>query len=1154
MKKYIPIIGTISAGKSTFLKALLGINVLQSGSATTTKFICLIKNSSETSFYHVIPIEGKGIEFEKEGEEIKGDENIKKKIMEINDDLANRKGTKDDVFYVLETPIKYIENVPLLEQCYFMDIPGLNENLSSYIEIIFSLITMKDILFEIMVFDSTSIGSDNILNIFKELEEKKCLKKNNNLFILNKIDQCTVGGKGGIIDSFKQYFYQTFEDEKKEENISINIYQNYFVPMNSLLYLAETKINEDFYSLLVFELFTYLEYSNKEEVPTFFEFIQKRIEKICGDENLELEKDVKKVGEKEWEIISKSIEDLKKILNFIQKDENFQFGINLTKKGTEKELKKLFLIHKNNNYHCVHTDYYNELQEILKNIDINEVDLASPPGINNSDTTNIINQTPNEENEVQNNIEEGEEKKNKNVDVSTIEELENFLTETFQIIDPKNELKNFRISLQSLRENILGRKLRIAFIGNISVGKSTVLNCIIGDEILPTKESECTYRGVILRYKDIDKFELYRTKLITRGTGLDEYYYFETMKEPYCRGKNEIKSYLQNKNNDKVIEDNDAYIVICGRLKIFNFIQIDKELINIIEFIDLPGPDRKNNTFNEKQYYKKILKFSNCCIYINAPNTIDDKNSVKRMTDQYLSDKDKVFPVLRDKFIHSCLFLINKSDNIENDKDRQNILNNLFKNMKLIEKDIKIDDMNISFFSGKNFNHYLDIYKLYIELLNDNPYQFIYKFIQDYRKTLISLRGFKNFIKNKLNKIEEDFDLNLDEETDIPEEFENTLQECFDELNQKNYINLSKKDQNEIIEKLYIAKQQFSLKDVSNTVYSYKFFDKLKEVMKYSEDLQKESLNKSIIDFFKYTDELFAKELTKQNEKEKLENKRKLEIIKEEIIPSAKSLFEETEKKISNLIQNGRKEALGIIQEELDNIEIKLKNVEKDLDKASQLLQQKITEIVERVRGEQKLEIENLMKKIEELLEKKLEKNIDFDSSTSTSKINTNTGLTKKMIISIFSSVVSGIAVRAGLIFIGEAALTGATAGVLGGVATSSTIGGALMGPVGIAIGFGVGLTISVGTALIHYFSKTKRYKKGVEQFKNEIINKFDDSERNTLDDFRTYKDEFFKEINIKLELLEANLESIDEEKWESIKNNYKIKKGNIMEKINKMH
>ena len=43
--KFIPIIGTISAGKTTFLRAFLGIDVLQVGSVTTTKFVCLIKNS-----------------------------------------------------------------------------------------------------------------------------------------------------------------------------------------------------------------------------------------------------------------------------------------------------------------------------------------------------------------------------------------------------------------------------------------------------------------------------------------------------------------------------------------------------------------------------------------------------------------------------------------------------------------------------------------------------------------------------------------------------------------------------------------------------------------------------------------------------------------------------------------------------------------------------------------------------------------------------------------------------------------------------------------------------------------------------------------------------------------------------------------------------
>lgn len=100
---------------------------------------------------------------------------------------------------MLEVPIKNINNGPLLDSCYFMDIPGLNENSSTYIEDIFSLITIDDIFFEIMVFDSISIGSDNILNIFKKWIDKNCFKKEINLYILNKIDHCTKGGEGDII-------------------------------------------------------------------------------------------------------------------------------------------------------------------------------------------------------------------------------------------------------------------------------------------------------------------------------------------------------------------------------------------------------------------------------------------------------------------------------------------------------------------------------------------------------------------------------------------------------------------------------------------------------------------------------------------------------------------------------------------------------------------------------------------------------------------------------------------------------------------------------------------------------------------------------------------------------------------------------------------
>ena len=182
--KFIPIVGTISAGKSTFLRAFLGIDVLQTGQTTTTKFVCLIKNSDQISFYHVIPVINDGIIFEKEGEEIKEVGKIQKKIEEINNILNENKGNqtdrKNEIFYMLEIPIKNIQNEELLENAYFMDIPGLNENNATYIEDIFSVITIDDILFEIMVFNSTSIDSDNILKIFEKLNQKNCLKKEDN--------------------------------------------------------------------------------------------------------------------------------------------------------------------------------------------------------------------------------------------------------------------------------------------------------------------------------------------------------------------------------------------------------------------------------------------------------------------------------------------------------------------------------------------------------------------------------------------------------------------------------------------------------------------------------------------------------------------------------------------------------------------------------------------------------------------------------------------------------------------------------------------------------------------------------------------------------------------------------------------------------------
>ena len=748
---YIPIIGAISAGKSTFLNAFLGINILETGLTTTTKFVCLIKHSQNISFYHVIP---KKESFIKEGNEIKSEPQIKQKIEEINEGLTKKKGTKEDIFYVLEIPVKNIDNYLLLENTYFMDIPGLDEEGSAYIDILFSVINFDDILFEIIVFDSTNIGSDNILNILKNLKNKKALKTKNNLFILNKIDQVTQGNGNEDIESvFKKYFYETFEDEKQKNDskINLNISENYFIAMNSPLYMAETKLDNEFDSLLIYEVYNYLD-NFKNKFSSFFEYIKKKNEFMNKFGKIEIDNKIKNLKENDMQIITRSIDI---VINKFKNYPNFQLGINLKKKNCEKEMKKIYAIHKIKAYEIIHSKIYEQLQEIIKNIKINKInDIDCPPSIQgkvnseniiynldientkqkaqlsiiNNDNKfiikiNIINEKYGDYSkeifyedflklgeyfklfdgvdelfEGLKELFENKKPKIQIVDQSIkltitpvkvlgechifipktipdriflIEDLDNFIQKTLKEIDPNNELKNYKNSLQILRENILGRKIRISLIGNISVGKSTILNCIIGTNILPTKDSECTYRGVIIRYKNEQEFKLYKTKLITKGIGFDEYYFFQDETTPYKVGDKNIKNFLNNKNNDKNIEDEDAYIVITGKLKIFDFFELDENIINKIEFIDLPGNDRENNTFNKKEYYKKILKFSNSCIYINEPKTLQNQFSVEKMIHQYSEDKSKVCPNLTTNFIKTCIFLINKSDFITEEKEKK---------------------------------------------------------------------------------------------------------------------------------------------------------------------------------------------------------------------------------------------------------------------------------------------------------------------------------------------------------------------------------------------------------------------------------------------------------------------------------------------------
>ena len=798
-RKLIPIIGTISAGKSTFLNGLLGTNILQKGSSTTTKFVCLIKHSANIQFYKVkVSRVNNQLNFEKESEVINDEGEIKEIIMGLNASLINLSNSNSDeqkanIFYMLEIPIKNIDNNQLLDECYFMDIPGLNEINNRYIETIFSLITPDDIKFEIMIFDCKSMGGNDVLHIFQNLNKKNCLLKSGNLFILNKIDANTEGGENDVVRTFNQYFYDFFgknnsQNSSSDNAISIYQFDNCWVPMNSISFLAEVNMENDFASYLKYAYFNFL----KSKEDSFKKYITYKINFVKNIE--EIKKDLNSVSDEEMKVIIEATNNINDISNESKKsndltleDEDYQDYDEVERKRrieerkeSENLLKSLFLIYKKRiNKLFSHSESYNILKEFFHN----------PKYFSNKTEKNICI------------------KKNQ-IEGSVIYKLDKCLQTTLDLIDRENELKNFRMQLTALKEYVINRKLRIVFIGNISVGKSSIINTIIGKEIIPTKEGECTYRGVIIRHEDSDEYKLYSTELIEKGEGLGRFSYFDCGKF-ICKGIKNIKEQLKNKNNDKNnINQNDAFFLLTGKLKIFEYINIGN-IIEEIEFVDLPGANNEENDFNKKKYNTNVLTFSNCCIYVNVSSSVEDETSVIKINEQFKSDKDKVFLTLRPKFIKTCLFIINKSDEIEQEngkikpseieKKSDELYNAIFDNNS--NEILKKDDLNISFVSSKYFMEYLNVKEKYVYLLESDPHELITELNNDYISQTPS-ESFLDFIRNEIRKIEKNFNLTkecgLIKKENLPEEFE---------LNLKNILNVFGIDSNSLVISFYKLKE-----------------------------------------------------------------------------------------------------------------------------------------------------------------------------------------------------------------------------------------------------------------------------------------------------------------------------------------------------------
>ena len=246
-----------------------------------------------------------------------------------------------------------------------------------------------------------------------------------------------------------------------------------------------------------------------------------------------------------------------------------------------------------------------------------------------------------------------------------------------------------------------------------------------------------------------------------------------------------------------------------------------------------------------------------------------------------------------------------------------------------------------------------------------------------------------------------------------------------------------------------------------------------------------------------------------------------------------KEIFEKTKDEILKFLRNKDAEIQHLINSELKNITAKMEEANNDLEIAKEALQNRIDEIIKNIKDE----INNIFTKLINELVKVLQ-NIDREfnqinnDEIQLSNIQTFNGFANDIFASFLSSTL--------LTFGGLLSAEAITAGL------EIAAGGILGGPIGIAIGVGAGIIVGLTTFLVKYFRKGKRYKEGLELFRLKIKEEITNFQNNCLDVLQLIEDDFNNRLMSRIEIVQKDIDNIDQENWDEIKEKYDEKKKNL--------